>query len=65
MSLGDVDGTGRLALFLLVRVATTDRLHTHRPDKHGVVEHCRLRHWRLSTSVSDRRCSFALAPPPV
>jgi hypothetical protein len=39
MSLGDVDGTGRLAIVLLARVATADRQHAHRPDKHDAVEY--------------------------
>jgi hypothetical protein len=39
MSLGDVDGTGKLAVVLLARIATTDHQHTHRPDKHDIKEY--------------------------
>lgn len=39
MSLGDVDGTGRLAIVLLARIATTDRQHVSKPDKQDAVEY--------------------------
>jgi hypothetical protein len=38
MSLGDVDGTGRLAVVLVAKIASTDRQHVDRPDRHEVVE---------------------------
>jgi len=39
MSMGDVEGTGRLAIVLLARIASTDRQHVGRPDKHEVLEY--------------------------
>lgn len=39
MSLGDVEGTGRLAIVVLVRIASPDEQHTNRPDKHEVLEY--------------------------
>jgi len=39
LSMGDVDGTGRLAIVVVAMIATTDRQHEHRPDKHDVLEH--------------------------
>ncbi|KAL9184345.1 hypothetical protein ACHAXT_002431 [Thalassiosira profunda] len=39
MSMGDVEGTGKLAIVLLARIATTDRDHVSRPDKHEVLEY--------------------------
>ena len=39
MSLGDVEGTGKLAIVLLARIATTDHQHINRPDKHEVLEY--------------------------
>jgi hypothetical protein len=39
LSMGDVDGTGRLAIVVVAAVASTEREHIHRPDKHDVFEH--------------------------
>ncbi|KAL7496238.1 hypothetical protein ACHAWT_005887 [Skeletonema menzelii] len=39
LSLGDVDGTGRLAIVVVARIASTERQYQHRPDKHDVLEH--------------------------
>ena len=58
MSLGDVEGTGRLALVLLARVATTDRQHTHRPDKHDVVEY---RLYAIDCITGDDLPNFPIA----
>lgn len=39
MSMGDIDGTGRLAIVVVATVAFTEQQHLHRPDKHEVLEH--------------------------
>lgn len=39
MSMGDVEGTGRLAIVVAAMIASTERQHLHRPDKHEVLEH--------------------------
>jgi len=42
MSMGDVEGTGRLAIVLLARIATTDKQHIGLPDKYREVSEYRL-----------------------
>jgi hypothetical protein len=39
LSMGDVDGTGRLVIVVVAAVASTERQHLHRPDKHEIGEH--------------------------
>ena len=39
LSMGDVDGIGRLAIVVVAAIASTEHQHMHRPDKHEVLEH--------------------------
>ena len=39
LSMGDVDGTGGLSIVVVAMIASTEREHMHRPDKHDVLEH--------------------------
>ena len=58
MSLGDVDGTGKLVVVLLARIATTDHQHTHRPDKHDIKEY---RIYALDCVTGDDLLHFPIA----
>jgi len=39
MSMGDVEGTGNLAIVLVAKIATTERSHVDRPDSHDLSEY--------------------------
>ena len=39
LSMGDIDGTGRLAIVVVAKIATSKHEHLHRPDRHDVLEY--------------------------
>ncbi|KAL7546243.1 hypothetical protein ACHAWF_009577 [Thalassiosira exigua] len=58
MSMGDVDGTGKLGIVLLARVATTVQQHVNQPDKHEVSEY---RLYAIDASTGDDLPHFPMA----
>lgn len=59
MSLGDVEGTGGLAIVLLARIVTTDRLHINQPQRHNDVLEYRL--YAIDASTGDDLPHFPMA----
>ncbi|KAL7536549.1 hypothetical protein ACHAXR_007234, partial [Thalassiosira sp. AJA248-18] len=58
MSLGDVEGLGKLSIVLLARIATTDHQHVGQPDKHEVLEY---RLYAIDTVTGDDLPHFPIA----
>ncbi|KAL3779886.1 hypothetical protein HJC23_001476 [Cyclotella cryptica] len=58
MTLGDVEGTGDLAIVLLAKVATTDRQHVDRPEHHKVFEY---RLYAIDAVTSDDLPHFPIS----
>lgn len=58
MSMGDVEGTGALALVLLARIGLADRAHVGRPDKHETLEY---RLYAIDATSGDDLPHFPMA----
>jgi len=58
MSLGDVEGVGKLAIVLLARIAKADNQSMNRPDKHEVIEY---RLYAVDAATGDDLPHFPIA----